>query len=98
MVECLERIIGEEPDHKKEQAVKVAVKEVAKGLGNTPAVCTKYYIHPQVISLFKEGTLMEYLKSHDAPADGKDLLSGTEKLVINMLKNVAEEKEEELKS
>lgn len=98
MVECLERVIDEEPDQKKDKAVKEAVKEVARGLGNTPAVCTKYYIHPQVISLFKEGTLMEYLKKHDAPANGNDLLSGSEKLVINMLKKVAKEKQQELKS
>jgi DNA topoisomerase I len=98
MVECLERIIDEEPDAKKDKAVKEAVKEVAEGLGNTPAVCTKYYIHPQVISLFKEGTLLDYLKTHDAPGDGQDLLSGSEKLVINMLKKVAREKQKEIKS
>jgi DNA topoisomerase-1 len=98
MVECLERIIDEQPEHKTDKAVKEAVKEVAKGLGNTPSVCTKYYIHPEVISLFKEGTLMDYLKKHDAPADKNDLLSGTEKLVINMLKDVARKKEQDLQS
>ena len=98
MVKCLENLLDEQPELKKERAVKDAIKEVAKGLGNTPSVCSKYYIHPEVINLFKEGNLMDYLKKHDAPADGKELLSGTEKLVIKMLKNAARKKKKELKA
>jgi DNA topoisomerase I len=34
-----------------------AVKAVAKRLGNRPATCRKYYIHPAVLDAFTEGTL-----------------------------------------
>lgn len=37
------------------------VKEVAAGLGNTPAVCRKAYIHPAVMDSFRAGTLHEAL-------------------------------------
>jgi len=39
------------------KAVIEAVKRVAEGLGNRPAICRKYYIHPAVIEAFLEGAL-----------------------------------------
>jgi len=63
------------------------VKEVATDLGNTPTVCSKYYIHPQVVELFKAGELIEYLRRHDAEATPDDLLSPVERLVLKMLDN-----------
>ncbi len=85
MVECLEAVLRDAPDLAPDKAVKTAVKEVAAGLGNTPTVCSKYYIHPQVVELFKAGELVEFLRQHDAePAPG-DLLSPTERLVLKML-------------
>ena len=85
MVECLEIVLREEPDLAPEKVVKKAVKEVATGLGNTPTVCSKYYIHPQVVALFKSGQLIEYLREHDADAADDDLLSPVERLVLKML-------------
>jgi len=92
MVECLEQVIGEDPDLDKEKSIKAAVKEVAKGLGNTPSVCSKYYIHPTVVDLFREDKLLNYLKRHDAEASHTAHLSGTEELVLKMLQRVAKEK------
>ena len=66
MVECLEAVLREEPELAPEKVIKKAVKEVATGLGNTPTVCSKYYIHPQVVELFKSGELIDYLRRHDA--------------------------------
>ena len=85
MVECLESVLREQPDLAPEKVVKSAVKEVATGLGNTPTVCSKYYIHPQVVNLFKSGQLIGFLRKHDAQATTDDLLSPTEKLVLDML-------------
>ena len=89
MVECLEAVLDAEPDLAPEKVVKKAVKDVAAGLGNTPTVCSKYYIHPQVVELFKSGQLIDYLRKHDAPANNGDLLSGTERLVLRMLAEAA---------
>ncbi|MFC7668763.1 hypothetical protein ACFQT0_16355 [Hymenobacter humi] len=68
--------------------MKKAVKVVATGLGNTPTVCSKYYIHPQVVELFKSGQLIEYLRKHDAEAAAGDLLTPVERLVLQMLEEV----------
>jgi DNA topoisomerase-1 len=88
MVECLESVLHEEPDLAPEKVVKKAVKEVATGLGNTPTVCSKYYIHPQVVELFNTGKLIEFLREHDAEAAPGDLLSPVERLVLKMLEQV----------
>ncbi len=85
MVGCLEAALREEPDLAPEKVIKIAVKEVAAGLGNTPTVCSKYYIHPQVVELFKSGELIEFLRHHDAEAAPDDLLSPVERLVLKML-------------
>ena len=89
MVTCLEAVLAEEPDLAPEKVIKKAVKDVAAGLGNTPTVCSKYYIHPQIVTLFKSGKLIDYLREHDAPPAKGDVLSGTERLVLRMLEEVA---------
>jgi DNA topoisomerase I len=86
MVQCLEQLIDQQPELKKDKTVKEAYKQVARSLGNTPTVCSKYYVHPQVVSLFQEDKLFEYLKSHDAPAQEDPFFSPTETLVLNMLR------------
>jgi DNA topoisomerase-1 len=39
-----------------------AIENVAERLGNTPAVCRKCYIHPDVIDSYLDGTLVRTLK------------------------------------
>lgn len=85
MVECLESLLTEEPDMAPEKIIRKAVKDVASGLGNTPTVCSKYYIHPQVVTLFKSGELIDYLRARDATPAPHDPLSPTERLVLKML-------------
>ncbi|GAA3961734.1 DNA topoisomerase IB [Hymenobacter antarcticus] len=87
MAGCLEAVLRDEPDLAPEKAIKQAVKEVATNLGNTPTVCSKYYIHPQVVTLFKSGELVDYLRRHDAETTPDDLLSPVERLVLKMLEN-----------
>jgi DNA topoisomerase-1 len=40
------------------------VKDVAGKLGNKPATCRKYYIHPTVMECFSAGTLREFAEKH----------------------------------
>lgn len=40
-----------------------AVEDVAKRLGNTPAICRKCYIHPAVFDGYLDGSLLEGLKA-----------------------------------
>lgn len=48
-----------------------AIKETAKVLGNRPAVCRKYYVHPGLLESYMEGTIfaaMENLPAEDSTA------------------------------
>lgn len=38
-----------------------AVEEVSEELGNTPAVCRKCYVHPDVVEAYLDGTLHDYM-------------------------------------
>jgi DNA topoisomerase-1 len=42
--------------------IAAAVKAVASRLGNRPATCRKYYVHPAVFDAYTEGTLMTSLQ------------------------------------
>ncbi|MGH6915128.1 MAG: DNA topoisomerase IB, partial [Geminicoccales bacterium] len=39
-----------------------AIEQVAGQLGNTPAVCRKSYIHPEVLDAYLDGSLLQFLK------------------------------------
>jgi DNA topoisomerase-1 len=47
-----------------------AIKEVAACLGNRPATCRKYYVHPAVLDAYLDGTLFEKLQRELARAAG----------------------------
>jgi DNA topoisomerase I len=47
---------------KKKHAVVRAVENVAKHLGNTPAICRRCYIHPAIFDGYLDGTLLTTLK------------------------------------
>jgi DNA topoisomerase-1 len=39
------------------------IKTVASRLGNTPAICRKYYVHPVIIEAYVEGSLFQTLQA-----------------------------------
>jgi DNA topoisomerase-1 len=43
-----------------------AVKQVAKRLGNRPATCRKYYIHPAILDAYSDGSLFERMRDGEA--------------------------------
>jgi DNA topoisomerase I len=47
------------------KAVVEAIKRVASELGNRPAICRKFYVHPAVITAFVEGRLAERLADEE---------------------------------
>jgi DNA topoisomerase IB len=53
----LARIVKQCRDLPASKAVVEAIKRVAGELGNRPAICRKYYVHPAVIDAFLEGSL-----------------------------------------
>jgi DNA topoisomerase-1 len=64
-----------------------AIESVAKKLGNTPAVCRKCYIHPNVLDSYLEGTLLETLKQRAEKVLSRSLrgLSAEEAAVLELL-------------
>lgn len=43
--------------------VKAAIERVAARLGNTPTICRKCYIHPEVLNTYIEGSLLLHIKA-----------------------------------
>lgn len=41
--------------------LRVAIEQVAERLGNTPAICRKCYIHPEVLGAYMDGTLVKHM-------------------------------------
>src|ERR1700744_768522 len=62
--------------------------DVAINLGNTRAVCKKYYVHPTLIKSYEEGTIFKYIARLD---ENKDVnaaeLNTAEKALIELLEN-----------
>lgn len=62
-------LTGLEPSQTKTQATKnvtAAIKEVSQKLGNTPAVCRRSYVHPDVIDCYLDGSLMGLAEVREA--------------------------------
>lgn len=74
------------------KAVVETVKRVAGELGNRPAICRKYYIHPVVIDTFVAGRLEETLEDavEDSPDDGDNGLRKLEAQVLRLLRGKAD--------
>jgi DNA topoisomerase-1 len=77
----LERCATDKADGATKATLVEVVKEVASKLGNKPATCRKYYIHPTVMECYSGGTLVEladkYRHGHDAHS--------YERIVLGML-------------
>jgi DNA topoisomerase I len=74
---------AQETEKEASKAVVATVKRVAEELGNRPAICRKYYIHPLVIDTFVEGKLEEALEG--AVEDSPDADNGLRKLEAQVL-------------
>ena len=75
-------------DAMRKRAVVRAVERVAKHLGNTPAVCRRCYIHPDVFEGFLDGTLLARLaaKTRNYLADEIEGMSAEEAAVVAFLR------------
>ena len=76
-----------------------AVQSVAKHLGNTPAICRKCYVHPDVMDGYGDGSLFEMqdasaVAHQDAPPSG---LHPEEAAVLAFLKRRADQRQDILR-
>jgi DNA topoisomerase-1 len=49
---------------KPNKRLRAAIQQVAERLGNTPAICRKCYVHPDVVSAYLDGTLLRDVARH----------------------------------
>jgi DNA topoisomerase I len=67
--------------------VNMALDSVSRKLGNTRAVCRKYYVHPGLITLYEENKLVKYLRELDTPEDIQDDgLTAEERVLMKILR------------
>jgi DNA topoisomerase-1 len=74
-----------ESEKEANKAVVATVKQVAEELGNRPAICRKYYIHPMVIETFVAGKLEEALEEVVEDSPGENGNAGLRKLEAQVL-------------
>ncbi|HEY6324260.1 MAG TPA: DNA topoisomerase IB [Thermoanaerobaculia bacterium] len=74
---------GGNREREAKRAIVAAVKSVADQLGNRPAICRKYYVHPAVIAAFLDGRLEA--DADDAPGNLLEL----EALTLALLRELA---------
>jgi DNA topoisomerase-1 len=60
---------------KAKKNVRAAIERVASKLGNTPTICRKCYIHPEIMSSYVEGSLLLEVKN-EVEAELRDDLAG----------------------
>jgi DNA topoisomerase-1 len=74
-----------EDEKEASKAVVEAVKRVSASLGNRPAICRKFYVHPVVIESYLEGSLIQTLESAADGLPDEDDPTGLRRLEAQVL-------------
>jgi len=69
--------------------IRDAIQKVAARLGNTPTICRKCYIHPEIINTYIEGSLLleTRRKLEEELREGLAALTAEEAAVLTLLRN-----------
>lgn len=76
------------PDSKKtaKQNVVRAIKNTAKQLGNRPATCRKYYVHPAIVEAYHDGKLLTVMAEMEDTETITDNLQPEELAIIEIIR------------
>ena len=74
-----------ESEKEANKAVVQMIKQVSAELGNRPAICRKYYVHPVVIDTFVQGKLVDVLSDAVKESQEEDATGGLRKLEAQVL-------------
>jgi DNA topoisomerase I len=70
-----------------------AFQMVSQKLGNTVAVCRKYYVHPELVRMYQENSLETYFhRCRSAKTKKTDVLSAEEKVLMKILQVIEKSK------
>jgi DNA topoisomerase-1 len=74
---------------KAKKNVKAAIEKVAARLGNTPTICRKCYIHPEILNCYIDGDVLREVKEEveQELRDGLPNLKPEEAAVLSLLQN-----------
>ncbi len=67
------------------RTVRAAIEQVAARLGNTPTICRKCYVHPEVLQAYGEGALLLAIERQAGDAAAADGLRADEQAVLALL-------------
>lgn len=71
-----------------QQNILKAYDAAALGLGNTRNVCRKYYVHPLLVTTYKDGSIQKFFDEVEKDTSvSSDNFSSSEKAISKMLKN-----------
>lgn len=86
---ALKAFEGFDSEAKAKRNVREAIETVAARLGNTPTICRKCYVHPQVVDCYLEGGLIRQVQGEVETALRDDLhaLKPEEAAVLALLRN-----------
>ena len=75
-------------DARAKKNLRAAIESVAARLGNTPTICRKCYIHPEILGCYLEGGLLLQIKEavEEELADDLDRLRPEEAAVLSLLR------------
>lgn len=76
-------------DNEKENKSNIikAYDATAEALGNTRSVCRNYYVHPQVVELYRSGDIVPYFQKVERKRTTKPYISQTEEVLLEILKD-----------
>lgn len=80
--------MGIEPDPEKNQKnILIGFDTAAAALGNTRNVCRKYYVHPLLISKYKDGSIEAYFSSIENDTNTEEYFSATERAMLKLMQS-----------
>jgi DNA topoisomerase I len=91
---ALRELEGFDSAAKAKKNIRTAIERVASRLGNTPTICRKCYVHPELINSYLEGSLLLEIKN-EAESELRDKIAGLtpeEAAVLASLRARLEEK------
>jgi DNA topoisomerase I len=85
MVEQLAAVGPAQSETEAKRNIVEAVKATARKLGNRPAACRNYYIHPVIFSSYADNTIFEVIKGAAAGGEAHHLRK-EEIVVLRLIK------------
>ncbi len=85
---CFETLLGlEKTNTDIDKNILMALDNASKALGNTRNVVRKYYVHPLILSSYKDGVFYENLKTVNDKNKRNSYYTATEAAMLKLIKN-----------